>query len=156
MVTYIALMIVVTGLASAGYWFFSKVKEGVTNSDAANESHQPAGFIHLFQGDRRLVGTPTNPFDNDELDWGSGKLSAVLWEELQDYPHYFPAVIGTVEITKPEIDYGRVVALLDNSKVTALGYSQVGVMDGVERAISSRRQRQAQAVKAARSSQWGR
>lgn len=127
---------VVGGLAVRLWLFFNPPK--ATGQD---QLQAPAGRIHLFHGDRHLESSTSNPYENESLDWESGRLGTVLWDELTQYPNYHPALIGTIEVIKPDEDFGKVAALLDNEKVAALGYEPVGISAGAEWAINGKRTR---------------
>lgn len=91
------------------------------------EWQMPAGLIHLFTGDRHLESDRDNPFEHAELDWNSGEIGLIMSDELAYYPAYQPALIGTIQISKPESDKGKVAAIIDNGVAAALGLRPAGL-----------------------------
>ncbi len=96
---------------------------------------QPAGRIHLFQGDRYLDSDPENPYDHSALNWADGRIGCALAVELAEEPKYQPALIGTIQVLKPEQDKGIIAVILDNEKATALGLPPAGLISGAQMVV---------------------
>jgi len=119
-----------------------RIISGVRSSaerDRPDYGNRTAGVIHLFSHDQELSSSPDNPYDHSLLDWDSGNLGTVLWDDLAKADHYHPALVGIIEIRKPAEDCGKIAALLDNRKVRALGYDPVGLSLGAEWVADARR-----------------
>lgn len=96
---------------------------------------QPAGRIHLFQSDRYLDSDPDNPYENAALNWADGRIGCALAVEVVENPQYQPALIGTIQVLKPEQQKGIVAVILDNEKVTALGLPPAGLTSGAQMVV---------------------
>lgn len=114
------------------YHIWSGAKELTAAPEAKPYEQQPAGRIHLLDGDQYMDSSPENPFEHPALAWASGDLSCILTTDLQQYPHCQPALIGTVQMLKPAHDKGLVAVLLDNRKLAALGQEPFGLISGAQ------------------------
>lgn len=92
----------------------------------------PAGRIHLFKDDRYFNSSPDNPYEHAELDWASGRLGCALATDMLKYPEYRVALIGTIQILKPENEKGIVAVLMDNQKLAGLGLEPFGLISGAQ------------------------
>jgi len=92
----------------------------------------PAGRIHLFQGNRYFNSSPDNPYEHPELDWASGRIGCTLATDMLNYPEYRAAIIGTIQILKPENEKGLVSVLMDNQKLSTLGLEHFGLISGAQ------------------------
>lgn len=114
-------------LGTLGYKIFSGVQSIAKGPDPLPEWEQPAGRIHLFEGDRYFDSSPQNAYEHSLLNWADGKIGCVMSDELARNPHYQPTLIGTIRLLKPEHEKGLVAVILDNEKATALGLASVGL-----------------------------
>lgn len=124
------------------YWLYSGGRAIVQGPEPLPEWQQPAGRIHLFEGDRYYDSSADNPYEHDALDWSGGRLGCAMSSELMEYPQYQPALTGTIQIRKPEHEKGMVAVILDNHKVAALGLEPVGLSNGAQRSLERRVPRQ--------------
>jgi hypothetical protein len=114
-------------LGTIFYKMFSGVKSIANGPAPLPEWEMPAGRIHLFDGDRYLDSSPGNPYEHVLLNWANGKIGCVMSDELARNPHYQPALIGTIQILKPENERGLVAVILDNQIAASHGLEPVGL-----------------------------
>lgn len=100
---------------------------------------EPAGYIHLFDGDRKFYSGPFNPYEHKELNWIDGKIGCALSCELEENPEYKPALIGTITVLKPERDRGIVAVILDNEIIDQLGLPRAGLVSGAQMLVDAER-----------------
>lgn len=93
---------------------------------------QAAGRIHLFKENRHYNSSPDNPYEHPSLNWSDGRIGCALSCELDEHPEYRPAVIGKIEVLKPERDKGIVAVILDNEIVAELGLPLAGLVSGAQ------------------------
>lgn len=114
----------------------AKLWWGVKDMAAAPEpkpyEEQPAGRIHLLEGDHYFDSTPENPYEHPALDWASGDMSCVLATDLQQRPQCQSALIGTIQVLKPAHEKGLVAVILDNKRLSAIGQEPFGLMSGAQ------------------------
>lgn len=134
------LFIIFFGVPALG-WFgfkiFSGAKSIATDPAPVPEWQKPAGRIHLFDGDRYMDSSAENPYEHSALNWADGKIGCVMSDELARNPHYQPALIGTIQILKPDIEKGLVAVILDNEIAAAHGLEPVG-LNGDAQALIAR------------------
>ncbi len=119
-------------------WIFYLGMKAASKEAEVPEWEKPAGLIHLFDGDRYFPSDPDNAFKHEALDWSTGKLGIIMKEVLDDYPNYHPALAGTIQIAKPDVDAGNVACIIDNEKAAALGLRPAGLTNGAEYTIRNR------------------
>lgn len=124
-------------LSTLGYHLIRGAKSITADSEQAPYSEQPAGRIHLFEGDRYLNSSPDNPYEHSALNWADGRIGCALSTELAEHPEYQPALIGTIQVLKPEREKGIVAVILDNEKVAALGLAPAGLISGAQMVVDS-------------------
>lgn len=122
-------------LGTIFYWLYSGTRAIAEGPASQPYDQQAAGRIHLFEGDRYYNSSPDNAYEHDALDWSGGRLGCAMSSELMEYPQYQPALIGTIQLLKPEYEKGMVAVILDNHKVAALGLEPVGLSNGAQRAL---------------------
>ncbi|GEM_PF-4531590 len=113
----------------AGYWFFNKITEVPERPAELLYHEQPAGRIHLIEGNRYYDSHPDNPLYCNVLNWADGKIGVCLSEVFEAAPHYQPTMIGSVQVLKPEADAGLVCIIIDNEKAAELGLAPVGLLN---------------------------
>lgn len=117
------------------YWLFSGARAIADGPAPPPYDQQAAGRIHLFDGDRYYNSSADNPYEHAALDWSGGRLGCGMSSDLMEYPQYQPALVGTIQILKPDYEKGMVAVILDNHKVAALGLEPVGLSNGAQRAL---------------------
>lgn len=115
---------------------FWKLRSGVKEMAAPPEpkpyEEQPAGRIHLLEGDQYFDSSSENPYEHPALDWASGSMSCVLATDLQQRPQCQAALVGTVQVLKPAHEKGLVAVILDNKRLAAIGQEPFGLMSGAQ------------------------
>lgn len=111
---------------------YSGVKSIGQGPEPRSYEELPAGRIHLFKGDRYFNSSPDNPYEHVELDWASGRIGCALATDMLNYPEYQVALIGTIQVLKPESEKGIVAVLMDNQKLAGLGLEPFGLMSGAQ------------------------
>ena len=119
-------------LGTIGYWLFSGAKSIATGPEPIPYWEEPAGRIHLFEGNRYFDSSPDNPYEHSALNWADGRIGCALSTELAEHPQYQPALIGTIQVLKPEHEKGIIAVILDNGKAEALGLPPVGLVSGAQ------------------------
>lgn len=91
--------------------------------------YSPAGRIHLFDGDKRVSGTTSNPYMHQWLAerLASGRYGLMDYEVLREHPAYQPAIAGTVKVYKPIDLFRSVSVIIDNDIAKRLGLEQASV-----------------------------
>lgn len=135
----ICFFIVGPMIGTIGYKLFIGARSLTAGPEPLPEWEQPAGRIHIFEGDRYYNSSPDNPYEHSLLNWADGRLACALSTDLAERPEYQPALIGTIQVLKPEKHKGLVAVILDNDRAVAMGLPRVGLMSGaqmlVDRAI---------------------
>ncbi len=124
------VLVVAPVLGTLFYKAYSGAKSLTADPEPMPYEAQPAGRIHLFHGDRYFDSSPDNPYEHSSLNWAEGRIGCALAVELAEQPQYQPALIGTIQVLKPEQDKGIVAVILDNEKVAALGLPPAGLVSG--------------------------
>jgi hypothetical protein len=124
------VLVAAPALGTLLYKAYSGAKSLTADPEPLPYEAQPAGRIHLFQGDRYFDSSPDNPYEHSALNWTDGRIGCALAVELAEQPQYQPALIGTIQVLKPERDKGIVAVILDNEKVAALGLPPAGLVSG--------------------------
>lgn len=119
-------------LGTIGYHLFRGAKSLASDPEQLPYSEQPAGRIHLFEGDCYLNSSPDNPYEHNALNWADGRIGCTLSTELVEHPEYQPALIGTIQVLKPEREKGIIAVILDNEKAAALGLAPAGLNSGAQ------------------------
>lgn len=127
-----AFFIVGPLLGTLLYWLFSGVTAVASDPEPLPYGERPAGRIHLFDGNRYYSSSAENPYEHRALNWADGHIGCAMSHDLMEHPEYQPALIGTIQVLKPEHEKGLVAVILDNRKVAALGLAQVGLNSGAQ------------------------
>ncbi|MFL1449275.1 hypothetical protein ACI77O_12840 [Pseudomonas tritici] len=124
-------------LGTIAFQLHSGAKAMFSGPDPRPEHEQPAGRIHLFDGDRYFDSSPENPYQHSLLNWTSGKISCALSNELRDHPEYQAAMIGTIRVFKPAQHKGLVAVIFDAGRVAALGLQPAGLVSGAQMLVDA-------------------
>lgn len=108
------------------YMLFAPSAEEIENGGAG-----PAGRIHLFGQRQYLNSADDNPFNHDALVpmLASGDYGVLMHDELMGAESYQTALVGTVQVFKPEQEKGSVAGIIDNAIARGLGLRPVGLTD---------------------------
>ncbi|AZL73955.1 hypothetical protein [Pseudomonas oryziphila] len=118
-------------------YFLWRGARAVTQGPQPLEEWQlPAGRIHLFSGDRYFDSSLTNAYEHPELNWADGRIGCGYAVDLQARPELQVALLGTIQIYKPEWNRGHAAVILDNQVLQGLGLPLAGLNDEAQQLVN--------------------
>lgn len=135
MIGFIACYLIGGIIGTVIYFIYRGGKAIVSGPEPLQECERVAGRIHLFDGDRYYNSTTTNAYEHPSLNWADGRIGCGSAIDLQAQPEIQPALIGTIQIYKPEQFRGHVAVIVDNEKIKAMGLIPFGLNSGAQELV---------------------